>query len=467
MIYVPKPHQRIATQHIIDNEDVLVSGGAGLFLDMGLGKSVSTLTAVVHLLKHGLINKVLVIAPKRVAEHTWREEVEKWDHTRNLRISVCVGDIKKRTAALRVDADIYTINRENTGWLTGLYQGNWPFDMVVIDELSSFKNQASNRFKALRVVRPFIKRTVGLTGTPAGNGLIDLWSQLYLLDRGKRLGTTITGYRDRYFEKDYSGFKYIPRQPHDSEIDILGKDYYKKEIYDRIGDICVSMSAKDWLELPERIDRDHIIEPSKQLISQYREFEREAVLSLGDEEINALNAAALTNKLLQFANGAVYNEERQYREVHDMKIERLEEILEEANGQPFLLFYNFKHDVARIKKYLKQFGPHELGGPKDIDKWNRGEIPFLLAHPASAGHGLNMQYGGHLMGWFGLPWSLELYKQACARLDRQGQKESVINNRLLLSGTFDQLVLRALNEKDGNQNELMNAIKAVVDKYRN
>lgn len=459
MIYQPHPYQDAAAKHIIENDSVQLCGGSGLFLEMGLGKTVSTLTAINELMFDRFeVGKVLVIAPKRVAEHTWTEEVKKWDHLKHLKVSVCVGSEQKRRNALREKADIYTINRENVAWLVASLKGHWPFDMVVVDELSSFKSAQSSRFKALRGVRPLMNRVVGLTGTPAPNNLIDLWSQLYLLDRGERLGKNITGYRETYFSEGAKNGHIV--------YDYKLRSGSEQAIYDKIGDICISMKAKDWLDLPERIDTYKKVFLGDELQTKYAEFERDAVMNLNEAELTAVNAAALTNKLLQFANGAVYSEGKQYQEIHDFKIEALEEALEAANGSPVLCFYNFRHDVGRIMEKLKKYKPHELGKSSDIDKWNRGEIPFLLAHPASAGHGLNMQKGGHHIVWFGLPWSLELFQQAIARLDRQGQLFAVINMILYCPGTIEEKVIKALSNKALGQEQLMQAVKAIIAKYR-
>lgn len=462
MKYIPHPYQEHATEHIIEHPF------AGLFLDMGLGKTVSTLTAIDRLLFDLCeISRVMVIAPKRVAEDTWTTEAQKWDHLRHLRISRVLGTERQRKEALQAKADIYVINRENVAWLVSHYGGAFPFDMLVIDELSSFKSAKATRFKALRQVRPKISRVVGLTGTPVPNGLLDLWPQLYLLDMGERLGKTLTSYRERYFvEGKRNGhvvYDYKLRKP---ESDLLGDDFYQREIYDRISDICISMKAEDYLQLPERLDLNIDIHLSPKTKNLYDEFERKQILALDDlDDISAVNAAALTNKLLQFANGAVYDSEAVWHEVHKEKLEALEEIIENANGHPVLVFYSYKHDQERIHRHLKGYRPEDLKDSTTISRWNKREIPVLLAHPASAGHGLNLQAGGNIIVWFGLPWSLELYLQAVARLDRQGQVESVINHRLIAKGTMDEDVLLALDRKAGGQEALMQAVKARIDKY--
>lgn len=466
MNYVAHDYQRFATEHVIDNP------ASGLFLDMGLGKTVSTLTAVDRLMFDLLeVTCVLVIAPKRVAENTWSNEKDKWDHLNHLRMSLVLGTAKQRIAALLKKADVYVINRENVVWLVSHLAGAWPFDMVVIDELSSFKAATSARFKALRTVRPRMTRVVGLTGTPAPNGLLDLWSQLYLIDRGERLGTTFTGYRSRYFTHN----EYQPHSKYEvlKETDpLIGEDYYEKKIYGKIEDICISMKKEDWLTLPPRIDQVDPIYLSADLRRQYDEFERDSVLALEDadvEHLTAVNAAALTGKLLQFANGAVYymdDNVKKYYEVHNAKIEALGEAIEAANGNPMLIAYSFKSDVERIGKHLKEFKPKMLNTKQDMIDWNAGKIPVALGHPASLGHGLNLQDGGNLMYWFGQTWSLELYLQFVARLDRQGQTKSVINKRAVALGTMDEQVIASLDAKFRGQEALLDAVKAVIRKYR-
>jgi len=452
MQFTPWAYQEHAVQHIVTNPYV------GLFLDMGLGKTVTTLTAIDKLIYEDLdVNKVLVIAPLRVAEDTWATEMSKWNHLRHLTISKVLGSEKQRKEALRVKADIYVINRENVVWLVGYYGSAFPFDMVVIDELSSFKSPKAQRFKLLRQVRPLIKRVVGLTGTPAPNGLIDLWSQLYLLDRGERLGRTISEYREKYF---------IPGQRNGMIVfNYKVRDGGDHKIYDRISDICVSMKASDYLDLPERIDRRFDISLPDRILRQYNDFERDQVLALMSGTITVANAAGLSNKLLQFANGAVYDEEREAREVHMAKIDALDEILDTANGQPVLVFYNFKHDAARIRKHLAKYQPRDLKTAADIHDWNTGNIQLLLAHPKSAGHGLNLQAGGHIVVWFGLTWSLEEFQQANARLYRQGQKQAVVIHYLTVKGTMDEDVMGALEGKAESQEALMQAVKARILKH--
>lgn len=454
MNFRPYDYQSYAMEHIIKNPY------CALLLDMGLGKTVSTLTAINRLMYEELeINKVLVIAPLRVADSTWGSEIEKWNHLKHLKFSKVLGSASKRKAALKEKADIYIINRENVAWLVGYYGMSFPFDMVVIDELSSFKNPKSIRFKTLKQVRPIVSRVVGLTGTPAPNTLIDLWSQMYLLDMGERLGKFIGNYRAKYFTPGQSSghVVYTYRLNKNSE----------KIIYQKIGDICISMKARDYLDLPERISRNVEVVLSEKDKFKYTEFEKKMVLELmEDEEISVLNAAGLSNKLLQFANGAVYDDEKNIKSVHDEKLKALDEIVDCANGHSVLVFYSFKHDYDRIKKYLKKYKPKKLETSQDIEAWNRGELQLLLAHPASCGHGLNLQAGGNIIVWFGLNWSLELYQQANARLDRQGQTKNVIIHHLVAKGTIDEDVLNALNRKAVGQEALMDAVKARIKKYK-
>ncbi len=448
-------YQRTAVQHIIEHPY------GALLMEMGLGKSISTLTAIKKLMDEYLeVNKVLVIAPKRVAESTWSDEIAKWEHLKGLTVSKILGTEKQRKAALKAPADIFVINRENVVWLVSHLQGYWPFDMIVIDELSSFKSSKSARFRALRLVRPKTNRVVGLTGTPVPNGLIDLWSQLYLLDLGERLGKTITSYRSKYFRPGRSNGQIV--------FDYKLNSGSEEAIYKQIGDICISMKAEDYLQLPERIDRTVEVHLPEKMMNQYLEFEKDQVLALENEDgdISAVNAAALSNKLLQFSNGAVYDSERNVHDVHAEKLDALEEIVEAANGQSVLVFFSFRHDVSRILRKLKSYHPKEIGGPEDIKAWNEGDIPVLLAHPAGAGHGLNLQAGGHIVVWFGLPWSSELYQQANARLYRQGQNKPVIIHHLIAKGTMDEDVMKAIAGKADKQEALMQAVKVRIEKYR-
>lgn len=456
------------TYQISAIEHILSHTHCGLFLEMGLGKTVSTLTAINKLIYEELaITRVLVIAPKRVAESVWDTEIDKWEHLRHLKISKVVGNPKARQKALETPSDIYTIGRDNLAWLWEVYEGKkLPFDMLVIDELSSFKNSRSLRFKCLRKMQPYFLRVVGLTGTPAPNGLIDLWSQIYLLDRGERLGKFITHYRDEYFKPGMRNGPVIYSY-------ILRKGAGEK-IHQKIEDICMSMKAKDYLTLPPRITNIVKVHFDEKLKAQYAHFEREQIMTLlqpsegGSSEtveITAMNAAALSNKLLQFANGAVYDEERGVHLIHDLKIEATRELLDDANGKPVLIAYTFQHDKSRLLEALKGYHPRELKNSDDIRAWNEGKISVLLMHPASGGHGLNLQSGGHIIIWFGQTWSLELEQQFNARLDRQGQKEPVIINKIITEGTIDQDVVLAISGKEKCQERLMEAVKARIKKY--
>lgn len=439
MEYRPHIYQLTAKEHIINNLR------SGLFLDMGLGKTVTTLTAIVELFGTFEASKVLIIAPKLVAEQTWPEEIKKWEHTKHLTVSPIIGNPRQRVRALQKEADIYTVGRDNVVWLVeALGRGGWDFDMLVIDELSSFKNAASQRFKALRKVAFLSDRCVGLTGTPAPNSLIDLWSQVYLLDEGERLGRTLTIYRNAYFSKNFNGFGYS-----------LNKKY-EPLIQDKLKDICISMTAKDYLDLPERLDA--IKSFNLENFQRYDEFKQREVLRLEDAgDITPVNAAALYSKLLQFANGAVYDADKNVHVVDNTKLDLLETIVDDMQGQPLLVFYQFQSDLARILKRIPS--AETMDGAGTIDRWNRGEIQVLVAHPASIGHGLNMQFGGHHMVWFGLPWSLELYQQAVKRLDRQGQQNVVINVPLLAKGTVEELVWAKLQDKAATQDGLIEALK--------
>lgn len=450
-------YQRYSVNYILDHPY------CSLFQECGLGKTVTTLTAINKLMYEDLeINKVLVIAPKRVCEDTWGKEIQNWDHLKHLKLSKILGSESDRKSALKVDADIYIINRENVCWLVAQYRGTLPFDMLVIDELSSFKSAKAQRFKALRLVRPQFSRVVGLTATPTSNGLIDLWSQIYLLDQGERLEKTVTKYREKYFRPGRSNGQVV--------FDYKILDGSEKAIYQKISDICVSMKAEDYLELPPRMDHKVEVSLPDNIRIQYEEFEKTEVLRLLDQDeenpISAVNAAALSNKLLQFSNGAIYDAEKKVHEIHSYKLEALEEIIEAANGEPVLIFYSFRHDISRIKRKLKAYKPRELVDGKDIDDWNAGKIQVLLAHPAGAGHGLNLQRGGNIIVWYGLTWSLELYQQACARLHRQGQTKPVIIYHMLCRGTMDDDVMKAISGKADKQEALMQAVKARINKYR-
>jgi SNF2 family DNA or RNA helicase len=410
---------------------------------------VITLTAVKELLDDFAVSSVLVIAPKRVAEDTWTREASKWDHLQGLRVSPVLGSQRQRIQALSRKADIYVIGRDNVQWLVTRYGKLWPFDMVVIDELSSFKNPQAKRFRELRKVMPMVERVVGLTGTPSPNGLMDLWAEIYLLDRGERLGRTIGAYREQWFrpalQNGFVVYKWAP---------VRGAE---EQIRERISDICVSMSAADYLELPDRIDREIPVKLSDDEMQQYRLLERTQILQLeSGEVVAALNAAAVMTKLLQLSNGSAYADDGSVVRIHERKLDALEEIVDTTDG-PVLVFYSFRHDLQAIKDRIPE--ARELSGPDDISAWNRGEIRVLLAHPASVGYGLNLQDGGHVIVWYGLTWSLELYQQANARLHRQGQTRPVIIHHLIAEGTVDEQVMRALKAKDTGQSALLAALK--------
>lgn len=443
--------------HCIDH--VINNPYSALLIDMGLGKTVSTLTAIDRLIYQELeIDRVLVIAPKRVAESVWSAELDKWQHISHLNIVKITGTEKQRKEALRQKADIHIISRDSVAWLCGLYGGSMlPYQMLVIDESSSFKNHASMRFKALKKVQACFKRVVILTGTPAPNGLIDLWAQIWLLDRGQRLGQTITFYRDNYFRKSYNGFSYDPQE--DSE----------QRIHSKLKDICISMKSEDYLELPERIDTYIDVELTPVLKKQYEDFEREKVLEMfgdGETEITAMNAAALSNKLLQFAGGAIYDEDRNVHEIHDLKLDATEQFIEEANGKPVLIFYSYKHEFDRLMTRLKKYKPVKMQTPQHEKDWNAGKIQVMLLHAASGGHGLNLQEGNTSMLWFSLNWSLELYMQANKRLHRQGRKYPVIIGHLIAKGTEDENVVKRLEGKQNTQETLMASVKAKIEKYK-
>ena len=444
MKFVPHDYQKRAIEMV----ETLPS--VGLFLDMGLGKTVITMTAINELMYEEFeVSRVLVIAPKRVAEDTWTREHAKWDHLQHLRVSRVLGTPAQRVRALKADADIYVIGRDNVVWLTETLKA-WPFDMVVIDELSSFKSPQAKRFRALRRVMPQVRRVVGLTGTPSPNGLMDLWAQVYLLDRGERLGRTLGAYRERYFRagarNGYVVYKWVPRAGAPEKIQA------------KISDICVSMSAADYLKLPRRIDNVIPVKLSDAELDTYKQMERDQLLEMedSDDTVAAFNAAAVMSKLLQIANGSVYTSAGDVLRIHDAKLEALEEIIDTTDS-PVLVFYSFRHDLDAIREKVKD--ARMLEGPQDIADWNAGRIRVLLAHPASVGYGLNLQEGGHVIVWYGLTWSLELYQQANARLYRQGQEKPVIIHHLVADGTVDEQVMRALQDKDTGQAALLAALK--------
>lgn len=445
MKYNPHNYQQFATDFIL-NQNICC-----LMLDMGLGKTVITLTALWQLALDSFdVSRVLVIAPKRVAEDTWPKELAKWEHLTGLTSSLVLGSAAEREAALQKKAFLYIINRENVAWLVKNHY--WDFDMVVIDELSSFKSNKAERFKAMKKVRPMVTRIVGLTGTPAPNTLLDLWPQIYLMDMGQRLGRFIGGFRDRFFLPDKRNreiiYSYKPREGAEDAI------------YTLISDICISMKAADYLDMPKRIDNRIEVSMSPKERKLYDDFQKDMVLSIGDEELDAANAAALSNKLLQMANGAVYGEDKKVIPIHDRKLDALEDLVEAANGKPLLVAYWYKHDLQRIKARFKN--ARCIDTAKDIDDWNAGKIPLALIHPASAGHGLNLQDGGCTIVWFGLTWSLELYQQLNARLWRQGQKHTVVIHHIITKGTHDEDVMRALENKDTRQSALIEAVRARI-----
>ena len=453
--FTPYPHQRAGINWIIERP------ACALLWGMGTGKTVTTLTAI-QLLLYDLLEDgpALVVAPKRVAEDTWSKEAAKWTHLQHLRVVKIMGTAKQRKEALRSVyegpfADVYVINRENVPWLVETLGGRWPFPIVVLDELSSFKSAQAKRFKALRRVRGRIRRIIGLTGTPRPNGLEDLWPEVYLLDQGQRLGRTLSAFRARYLVPEKMNghivYSYRPR------------DGAEAEVYEKLGDICMSIRKEDVLQLPGQIYEDVVLTLPPALLKQYKQFERDKVLECLDAEgeVVAGSAAALTNKLLQFANGAIYDMDGVAHHLHDVKLDALEEMLEAAGGDPVLVLYAYKHDADRIRARVNC---RALDTSEDIDAWNRGEIPVALAHPASIGHGLNLQDGGHIIIWYGLTWSLELYQQANERLNRPGQKNVCRVYHLILNGTHDERVLRSLKNKDEGQAAAIEALRLEIVK---
>lgn len=446
--FKPYPYQQYSINKIIENNKF------GLFVDMGMGKTVSTLTAIDELKYNYLeVDRVLVIAPLRVVKDTWAQEVEKWNHLSHLTVSLVTGTPQQREKALAVDADIYVTNKENTKYICEKYRKDWPFDMLVIDELSTFKNSSSQRFKILKKQMPLVKRFVGLTGTPSPNNLMDIWSQIYLIDGGERLGKTVTKFKQNYFYPTHQLSEHI----FNWELKIGAKD----EIYNQISDITVSMESKDYLKMPERIDSVHEMKLSKKERALYDQLKHDMIIEddINDEkDIVALSSATLSQKLMQMSNGAVYTTDGTYKHIHDKKLEMLDEIVEESQGKPILVFYNFKHDKERILERYKF--AETLDSDDYMKRWNNGEIKMLIAHPASAGHGLNLQYGGSTVVWFGLTWNLEHYEQANARLYRQGQTETTIIHHIMTENSIDQDVYKTLKNKKLGQNELMYAVKA-------
>lgn len=448
--FIPRPYQRYAYNQIIEKP------ATALMLDMGMGKTAITLTAINDLLYDYFdVAKVLVIAPLRVAETTWTDECQQWNHLAGLTISPVIGTLSERVRALKTKADVYTINRENVVWLVDYYGKDWPFDMVVIDESSSFKNHQSKRFKALKRVRPIIKRLVELTGTPAPNGLMDLWSQLYLLDRGKRLGKTIGQYRRQFF-KPGAGSGHIVYEWN------LQKGA-EQEIFNRISDICVSMKSSDYIALPEVMYNIIPVKLSTPVQREYKRLAKDLILKVNDDEIVANTAAALSGKLLQMSSGAVYDDAGHVIKIHNAKLEALEDIVSANEHRGILVFYWFKHDLDRLKEKFPE--AVQLKTAANIKAWNSGEISIMLVHPASAGHGLNLQYGGSIIVWFSLSWSLELYQQANKRLHRSGQTHTVVIHHLVAQGTIDEDVMKALQGKKVTQETMITAIKARIKEY--
>ena len=456
MKFRPYEYQQTAIKWIIDNPR------CGLFLDMGLGKTVSTLTAIQQLMDDCEISRTLVVAPKKVAETTWTTEAQKWDHLKSLKVAKVMGTEKQRKLALAEKADVYVIGRDSFVWLVGIFGGMLPFDVLVIDELTSFKSAKSNRFKAMRMATPTAKRVIGLTGTPAPNGLIDLWAQMYCIDMGERLGRSVTKYRETYFET---------HKWNNIIVRCNVKKGYDEVIRKKIADICLSMQAKDYLQLPDLINHTIKVQLSTATMQAYTKFEREKVLQFQDEHqgetanVLAQSAAGLMNKLSQFANGAIYDEDRNVHNVHDEKLDRLAEIIEAANGSSVLVFYQYKHDAARIAEKFKGYRVKVYTDEKQLIEWNAGQVDILLAHPASTAFGLNMQDGGHYIVWFGTGWNLELYQQANARLHRQGQQYPVQVYNLVCSGTVDERAVTALENKKGVQQGLLDSLNYLIRKH--
>ncbi len=420
----------------------------GLFLDMGLGKSCITLTAVSDFINACIIKKVLVTAPLRVCNSVWKQEGQKWDHLSHLRINIATGTAETRIKALNTPGDVYVINRENVTWLVDLYKGRWPFDCVIVDESSSFKSYASKRFRALKKVAPIVQIMVLLTGTPSPNGLLDLWSQIFLIDQGKALGRGITAYRQRFFTPDYWGYSWEP------------KPGSHKLIQNLIKPRVLSMQAKDYIDVPDRIDLIERVELSNKVKRDYDDFEKNLFLEFKDIEIEAISAAVLANKLLQFANGAIYtDEEHNWKEIHKVKLDALGEIIEENSGENILVAFNYHHDLARLSKRFPTAVILDKN-PKTIDRWNSGKIKLLLAHPGSCGHGLNLQEGGSMLIFFSLNWNLEYDQQIIARLHRQGQKKPVRIVRIISVGTIDDKVLKVLKTKGCVQSDLLKALRS-------
>lgn len=449
MIYIPEKYQEYAENYC------LARNAAGLFLDMGLGKTAITLSVCEKLLRDMFdLSKVLVIAPLLPAKETWPAELAKWDHLEGLTYSLVIGSRAERIAALNRDADFYIINREMVVWLVDYYKKRWPFDGVVIDELSSFKSPKAQRFRALKKVRKYIKRLYGLTGTPAPNGLLDLWSQVYLLDEGQRLGKTLTSYRETYFMPGKRG-------PNGIVYEWLPKEGAEAAIYAKLSDLCISMRTEDHLELPEKVVVRHNVDIGEKARAQYTQMERDMLLPFADGDVDAGTAAILTNKLLQMAGGAVYDENGGVHTIHDSKLDMLESLIEQACGQPVLVFYNYQHERDRIKERFPQ--AVEVKEDNVVARWDAHQIPILLANPASAGHGLNLQFGGHIAIWYSPTWNLEFFQQANKRLHRRGQRETVLIHLLIASKTMDERVVDvSLAGKEAEQNALLSALHAEI-----
>ena len=456
MQYKPHDYQEFAINYIMEHPI------AAVILSMGLGKTSITLTAIEQLMYDRFeVSKVLVVAPLRVARNTWGEEIRKWDHLSHLRYSVVVGTAKERIKALQADADIFIINRENLQWLVDKSGVPFDFDMVVLDELSSFKNWNSKRVKAFLKVRPRVRRVIGLTGTPSGNGLMDLFAEYKCLDMGKRLGRFITQYRNQYFVPDRMNGQVV--------YSYRLRPGAEDQIYDKVSDITISMRALDHLKMPELLENQYRVYMDANEYELYDDFYKEKILPLVEGEVTAANAAVLSGKLVQMANGAVYTDDDMVAEIHDKKLEALEDLLEAANGEPVMIAYWYQHDLARIERKLQELGIHyeRLISDKSIERWNRRELPVALVHPASAGHGLNLQSGGHILIWYGLTWSLELYQQTVARLWRQGQNSgTVVVQHIITAGTIDEDIMAALQSKDMSQRRLIAAVKADIKKRK-
>lgn len=459
MEFHPHKYQQYAVNRLIQDDSI------GLFLDCGLGKTVITLTAIRELRLQWKVGRVLVVAPKKVAEATWSNEAAQWDHLNDMKVLPVLGTSKKRIQALNTPADLWVINRENVPWLVDYYRNSWPFDMVVLDESSSFKNPQSKRFKAMRRVRPRIRRLVELTGTPAPNGLEDLWAQVYLLDGGARLGRTLTSFRDAFFTQDYA----YPGQTYRTYTPMPGAD---KRIEKAVADICVSMKAADYLELPDYIEDVVPVELDTPAKKAYKKLEREMLLQVADQVITAGTAAVLNGKLLQLCSGAVYDGCGTPVEIHNCKIDAFLELVEQLHGKHALVFYWFQHERDRLMEALKAGFPNLrvrlYEGDADASAWNAGGVDLLLAHPASCGYGLNLQQGGYHMVWYSFPnWTLEIYQQACMRLHRQGQTHPVVSHLMVMQGGMDEAVLTALRSKGDAQAALMQALQVKIDSVRN